>query len=475
MSFAAIVSVQTLAQETSITTSTADTYVRKGNTADNGAKTSIELQTSSAKSTDFVGLMTFSFTQPNDGYAVKSAKLRLTTKRIKSDRGIAVYAFNGDVSESSKYADVEEAIATARTAEPITTFELAGQGNKDIEVDALGDDYKNVSAWTNEIDLTAYVQRLSGNTFSIMLARTADSSESCMIFSKEATDIANGKDASVTAQAADLVPQLVVEYEKNESRKTNSATAVKDTWIRSDNASANNNAKATMEIKSYTDESDETKSRYFYGVMSFSIPSEALNKEKYTVKSASLRLVTERIKGNSTMALYAADEYPEQPKYDDLATAIASVGTATPIATFQMKGEWNKALGIDAIGENYRDISAWTNTIDLTDYVSSLESGSSLNFIIAATQNNNNPGCIYTSDAVDVTNAKDATLTFAAADLKPMLTIVYEATNPSGIEQATTETATTIRQGIYTLQGVKVKEISRPGVYIVNGKKVVKK
>lgn len=254
------------------------------------------------------------------------------------------------------------------------------------------------------------------------------------------------------------------------AQQTSESTSTKDTWIRSDNNTVNNNSKATMEIKSYTDESDATKNRYFYGVMAFSVPSDLIGG---TVKSATLRLVTERIKGKNSMAIYSVGDYPEQPKYEDLADDIANIGTVEPIVTFNMNGQWNKALGNDAIGDDYRDLSVWTNTIDLTNFIGSL-TAANFNILIAATENNNNPACIYTSDATDVTNAKDATLTFAAADLKPLLTITYKAGDGTGIKQVAIEAASK-SQSIYNLQGVRVANMSKPGIYIVNGKKVAVK
>lgn len=254
------------------------------------------------------------------------------------------------------------------------------------------------------------------------------------------------------------------------AQQTSETTSIKDTWIRSDNNAADNNSKATMEIKTYTDESDATKNRYFYGVMTFSVPSDVVGA---TIKSATLRLVTERIKGKNAMAIYSVGDYPDKPKYEDLAEDIANIATAEPIATFKMNGLWNKALGSDAITDDYRDISAWTNNIDLTSFVGSL-TATNFNILITATENNNNSACIYTADATDVTNKKDETLTFVATDLKPLLTITYEAGDATDIRQVAIE-ATAESQPIYTIQGVKVSNMSKPGVYIVNGKKVAVK
>ncbi len=56
------------------------------------------------------------------------------------------------------------------------------------------------------------------------------------------------------------------------------------------------------------------------------------------------------------------------------------------------------------------------------------------------------------------------------------LTVVQNFDTPvvTGIKDIQTEATTPSRSGIYTIDGKCIKEISAPGIYIVNGKKVVK-
>lgn len=214
------------AQETSITNSpTADTFVRKGNTSDNSGKTSMEIYTfnDDSKNLDFVGLM--SFTVPEeildaDNYEVKSATLRLVTKRVKGDRKINIYNFDGNFAESAIYADVETQLAAARATEPVLQFAAAGQGNKDFEIDKVDADYRTAEAWTNNIDLTEYVKKLAATTFSLVLSADANSNNQKLFFTKEATDFTNEKDAdngAFTIKAEEIVPQLTVVYAKTEN------------------------------------------------------------------------------------------------------------------------------------------------------------------------------------------------------------------------------------------------------------------
>lgn len=53
------------------------------------------------------------------------------------------------------------------------------------------------------------------------------------------------------------------------------------------------------------------------------------------------------------------------------------------------------------------------------------------------------------------------------------ITVTYKKIN-TGIETVETSTAN-VRQGIYDLQGRKLNRIPQPGIYIINGKKVLVK
>lgn len=230
---------------------------------------------------------------------------------------------------------------------------------------------------------------------------------------------------SITLTTASPSKTLYAVWEKEAAQPvTTPLSASADTWVRSDNTTKDNSSSSTMEIKTYTDENDASKNRYFYGLISFEIPSEILNSDKYTITKAELRLVTERIKGGRGMAIYNCSETGTLTKYTDVETTINGLSTATAIASFEMKGENNKALGIDEISDEYKEISAWTNTIDLLSYITGLTSGN-INLLIAATANNNNTGNFFTSDQGNLTNSKDETLTFSSSELVPQLVITY--------------------------------------------------
>ena len=157
--------------------------------------------------------------------------------------------------------------------------------------------------------------------------------------------------------------------------------------------------------------------------MSFSLPAEVLGSNN-EVKSASLRLVTERTKGSRTFSLYKYVDFAENTNYKTEEENLAAARTeANLIGTYSAKGQGNKSFPLDAVSDDFKTVDAWTNTIDLTDYVKGLDTNS-FAFLIEHT-NSADQLMFYTKETDDVTNAKDATLVFKKEDLVPQLTVVY--------------------------------------------------
>lgn len=200
---------------------------------------------------------------------------------------------------------------------------------------------------------------------------------------------------------------------------TETVSVKNDVSLRNDGANADkaNSTADALEMK--TSRVDGNIDKDFVGLMSFQIPA----KTGYKVKSATLRLVTERAKG--TMAIYAfgaeitdADTYNTQK--DNLTTSRQN----DPITTVKLKGTSGKAVTDAGASSSLED---WVNEIDLTDYAKSLGSGV-MNLMLANNaQSTTDAIKVYSSDAKDVTNTKvTPNFTFNAEDLKPQLTLVYE-------------------------------------------------
>lgn len=470
----AMFSTSALAQDVDKTLSVAsDVSLR----SDNGSKanptaTDIEMytiHTDGEITKDFVGLMSFKV-PAMAGYAIKKATLRLVTERAKGT--LAIYAFGADITDADTYDSQKDNIAAAREAEPLTELKLNGTSGKAV---FDGGASSNIEDWTNTIDLTSYVKSAKDGNVNMLLCNAAESTNtSIRVYSSDAKDVTNEKvTPNFTFAAADLVPQLTVVYEVDADQKGDTSAPVADTWIRKGNKD-NHGQKTTMELCSYVNEEDATKNKSFLGLMSFEVPSDVVS-EDYTVERASLRLVAERVKGARGVKVYGYSDFEESTIYDNESEKVdAAINDDNLIASFQTNGS-PKAMGIDALPDDYKTVEAWTNYIDLTEHVASLTAPQ---FAILLVKDNGNESTqFYTREiAEDVVNAKDNTIVFAANDLKPQLTVVYKKTTTTGVDRITINIPANADHHVYNLQGVRMNGDNLPaGIYIKNGKKFVVK
>lgn len=464
------------AQETTVATTVSDGWIRTDNGGASNNGTAVEMKTFTKEDLtpqNFYGVMTFELTQPDAGNEVANATLRLTTRYAKGKRGISVYALPVAVdADAAKYDDLSSAIQTALTAAPIAHFDVNCDGTKAIFDKGVKDVYQNVAAWQNTIDLTAYVRTVKTGNFSILLVKDAEENSSTQIYSNAPGEVTWHADlgteiAGTVIPENEIVPQLTVEYQEATGLTVKTLAPVADTQVRKGN-STDNSAKASMEI--YTVQ-NETKDADFVGLMAFELPAEALDKEGYEVESATLRLVGKRVKGDRNMSIYAMDgDFDEHAVYADVEAMLTAVRQTTAIAQFAAKGQGDKDFEIDALSEGFRLAEAWTNYIDLTDYVTVMSAGK-LNIAICADANSDQAKMFFTKEATGFTNEKDGTFTIEAEDLVPQLTIVCKQKGTDGISEIKVTDAAH-SEGIYTIDGRRVMKPGK-GLYIVNGKKVV--
>lgn len=114
-------------QANSVTQPTGDTWVRTDNASTNyGSGNTVEMQNNTNGTTDFYGVMQFTFDAPQAGYRVSSATLRLTTRYKKGDSKVNVYGLNATVADNSNYGGLGTAITAALEATPILSFNANG-------------------------------------------------------------------------------------------------------------------------------------------------------------------------------------------------------------------------------------------------------------------------------------------------------------------------------------------------------------
>lgn len=374
------------------------------------------LYTDGAISTDFIGAMSFDLPS-KPGYAIKSATLRLVTERYKGSATLSIYSLgNNAVSDADTYNSQKANVEEARNNGPFITITPKGTHGKAV---FDGGASSEINDWTNYIDLTLLAQKCGSGKLNLLFVNPSSKTKEDVVrfYSSDAKDMTNTNvTPNFTFAAEDLHPQLTVVYEEDADQKTDVSLPTADTWIRKDAATNNYGSKTTMELKSQGNTD-------FVGLMSFSLPAEVLGANN-EVKSASLRLVTERPKGSRIFSLYKYVDFAENTNYKtEEENLVAARTEANLIGTYSAKGQGGKSFPNDAVSDEFKTVDAWTNTIDLTDYVKGLDTNS-FAFLIEHT-NSADQLMFYTKETDDVTNGKDATLVFKKEDLVPQLTVVY--------------------------------------------------
>lgn len=414
----AMFTIPVLAQEESVVLSvTSDVSLRSDN-ADNPNPTANALEIYTIRNNgeitkDFVGLMSFTLPEKK-GYTIKKATLRLTTERAKGT--MVIYALGADVSDADTYNSQKDNIAAARTTSALAVFTLKGTKNKAVS-DAGAS--SNIDDWQNFIDLTDYVKSIGNGNVNLLLANNAEStSTSIKVYTSDAKDVTNEKtEPNFTFEAKDLYPQLTVVYEKDAAYKSNTSTSVADTWIRQGNATKCG-TETTMELCI-----SQTKDLHIYGLMSFTMP-EDVTYDNYVVKSAQLRLVSERVKGERGISLYGYGTFEENTIYaNEESNVTAAINDNNLVTSFKAKGA-SKSMGGDALDEAYKTVDAWTNYVDITNYVKTL-SDNSVSLLFVKDESAESTKFYTREQTTDVVNKQDNSVTFAAADLQPQLTVDY--------------------------------------------------
>ena len=273
------------------------------------------------------------------------------------------------------------------------------------------------------------------------------------------------------------MPQLIVTFVEDADTSNDAIEPVADTWVRSDKAGDKKGSETSMEICYQMNADNTARDKQFYGIMSFKMPADVVDGTS-EVTSAKLRLSHNMVKGDRNMEIYAYPAVLDEAtacwntEADNVATALS----AEPIATYSANGQGNKAMW-DALSDNYKTADAWTNTIDLTDYLKA--NPEDLNILIA--KKNATPGNsikVVSKDTQGEVNEKDAAnpFTFKAEDIKPMLFVTYKkksADDPNtGVDEVGVDENAPVEY--YNLQGVRVENPAN-GLYIKRqGSKVEK-
>lgn len=487
----------------------ADTWIRENNLGyKGGSADKLEIRKDAVKNeadeitgyVDFAGLYGFNFNIPA-GQKVQKATVRIVTERWKGCP-INVYAYGNNFDEGSACWETEgNYVSNALKGEAIIQFTPKAQRNKSLGSDEIGEEYRNISEWTNVIDITNYAKSIPSGRINLLLVAAEDNVNQNCFFTKEVSDIVNGKDATLTFSASDLMPILEVEFAEDADVNSDVILPVADTQIRWNNTT-NYGGNPHMEI--YTrladgyDLEDENPefSQEFYGLLRFNLPAEILDADKYEFTGAKLRLVCTQWKRDRNMQLFDYENnFAENTTFATEETYVRSALAGEPVAEFAANGASNWAMGDgNRFGEEYYTAEAWTSYIDLTEYVAdkAADGVSTINLLLKRRDNNPSGSGdamkFATKEAVDIEciNKDDdnkVVAIFKAADLVPQLTITYtKKDNTEGPEDPNEDEpgagveAVEINAPVeyFNLQGVRVANPDK-GIYIVRqGNKVSK-
>ena len=354
------------------------------------------------------------------------------------------------------------------------TTELTANADNIISIDGSTMNVKMTKDFT--VIATFKEKSVSPTTYGITKADATNGSFTVKVGDSEVTEAASEATVSITATPAigyevnevtvektdDTSTKVTVSGEGNTRTFTMPAYAVTvtvtfakenpyaeittgsaptaDTYVRSDQSSTSYGSATTMELQTYTKEGDASANKYFYGLMNLTFDAPAEGK---IVDKATLRLVTEQLKGNGKINVYALSDaaVTENTKYSDVSDKLQTAIAGTPIASFTAKGKSNTAVDKDALDGNTNTAEAWTNEIDLSEYVKTL-TGTSLNIVLMKETSEASSVKFFTKEAVSFANAKDATVTFAGKDIVPVFTVTYADSYTVTVSSPTDNTLT---------------------------------
>lgn len=206
-----------------------------------------------------------------------------------------------------------------------------------------------------------------------------------------------------------------------------------DIHMRSDNPSNNYTSSGNTEIYNNVKSGSE---REFVQLLNLTMPATPMG---YRINSVELRLVSKRAKGPTDINIYNyGNTVTEAATWNSEASYISTARTASPITSFTVAGQYGKDITDNGITSAYQDISAWTNTIDLTDFALD-KAGQDINLLLSAatTQETGDAVQFFTNQCnATYTNSNNG-LTYYKADLVPLLMVTYTEQKEDIIDHAT--------------------------------------
>lgn len=226
------------------------------------------------------------------------------------------------------------------------------------------------------------------------------------------------------------------------AQTTQTFSCAADTWVRESVPGEKHYDKATVEVgkdnikDEATDEVTGFNRRAALFAFNFSIPAGQ------KVQSAKIHLVTERYKGGEVSVYEYGDFSEGDVTWSTEGEAVTAALQTTPILTFRPAGQNQKAMFDGGINEEYQSLAAWTNSLDVTNYVKSAPATAQYIDLMLYTEGE---ARFYTKENTGQDNAFKETAAqtnIPAADLMPYLEVVFveDADNSTDVLGASADT-----------------------------------
>lgn len=406
----------------------ADGWIYKNDPGYFNNSATVEIQTSNG---DITGLFGFNYELP-ESKRVKNATLHLITERFKGGT-VDLYGYPHNFEENTNWTNEESYISGLNNK--IVTFTPAGEYNKSIMYDQVSEEYKELAKWTNDIDVTGFVKTLGRDAGRVNFLMNNTSSQICF-FSKDNTGITD-------FSKEELMPYLIVEFEEIPNIDHAEFNCIADTWLWEKNPNSNFGSAKNLELQS----DDDLTRRILYG-FNFNVP------EGKKISTATLHIVTERFKG-SDVDVYGYTAFDESTAtWNTEMFKVPEAESKGKIATFTPAGHKGKAIFDENIKSDCQSLEAWTNDIDVSEYVKSLKSSvSEACFMLYATGGQT---CFYSKEnegQQKAFNGTDAETDFDASQLMPYLIVTYDDEVESGAMVSTTAADTQVWKNTNKDQG----------------------
>lgn len=373
----------------------------------------------------------------NGGKLIKSAKIRITHHGNGTSPQVDVRGAANDWDENVTKEDLIDKARVAVENELITNAApvFANSMVSDATADPM--DMKDMANYQGYIDITGYVKsQLSADELSLIMHRPytcTGSTGKSQFWSVNASATNRG----TTQYTADIwaamleafgmteeefitavSPTLIVELEDASNSAVDVSLAQADCYVRTNAA---NNSYNTEQVEMWNNSTSQS-----YGLFAFNVPEAVTYKDLVTVTNAKLRLVTRKTNNNNSraMAVYVyGNDFAENATYNGEASNVAAALATPVIASFDAKGQAAKAMTDTGLGADNQVLSAWTNEVDLTDYVNNTLTSTRMNLMLFHA-NDPDVGTQFYSRSVTDKNLNGVT-PIPAADLVPRLTVNY--------------------------------------------------